>query len=321
MIASGLYKPAFWCKNPHLQTLLPRIIFPGFKLEFIEERLELPDGDFVDLCWTSTPKNGEPVVAVFHGLEGSIKSPYANGIMHAIKKRGWCGVFMHFRGCSGVPNRLERSYHSGETGDIAFLIQTLNDRYSLSPVFTIGYSLGGNALLKYLGEIGKQTKITAAVAVSVPFLLNRGADRLNTGFSRVYQSYLIRSLQIRIVNKLKGRKTSIDLARLKTYNNFWLFDHHVTAPLHGFESADDYYTRCSSHQYLKSIQTPTLIIHARDDPFLPVDAIPAAADLSETIQLELSKHGGHVGFIEGNNPLQPEFWLERRIPEFITGFL
>jgi len=241
--------------------------------------------------------------------------------MHAIKKRGWCGVFMHFRGCSGVPNRLERSYHSGETGDIAFLIQTLNDRYPLSPVFTIGYSLGGNALLKYLGETGAASKVTAAVAVSVPFLLNKGADRLDTGFSRFYQWYLIRSLRRKMLDKFRDRETSFPLDKIQSFKNFWSFDHHVTAPVHGFDSADDYYTRCSSRQYLKSIQTPTLIIHASDDPFLPADAIPAAEDLAETIQFELSEYGGHVGFIEGDNPLKPGFWLERRIPEFIAGFI
>ncbi|MDX1519338.1 MAG: hydrolase [Gammaproteobacteria bacterium] len=318
MITKSRFIPAPWCRGAHAQTLLPRIISPRFPLDLLDERLELPDGDFVDLCWTNTPEDGDPVIAIFHGLEGSVHSPYANGILHAIGQRGWCGVFMHFRGCSGVHNRLNRSYHSGETGDIRFLIKTLSRRLPRSPLFTIGYSLGGNALLKYLGESGSGSGVTAAVTVSVPFLLNRGADRLDSGFSRFYQWYLIRSLHRKMQAKYNGREAPVNMDDLKSYRNFWTFDHHITAPVHGFASAEDYYRRSSSRQFLKSIQSPTLLIQSKDDPFLPQDALPAATELSESILLELSEHGGHVGFIAGNNPLRPRFWLLQRIPDFIA---
>jgi hypothetical protein len=312
---------AAYCRNPHLQTLWPRLFHRHYKQPYLGERLELPDGDFVDLCWAGNCTSTRPVVAVFHGLEGSIHSPYAGGIMQAIVNQGWRCVFMHFRGCSGEHNRLERGYHSGDTGDIAYLIATLRQRHPASPLFAVGYSLGGNALLKYLGESGSVSGLTAAAAVSVPFLLNRGADRLNTGFSRFYQWYLIRSMKRKILDKFRSRKVSFPIDQIARYNDFWSFDHNITAPVHGFASAEDYYRRSSCRQYLRSINTPTLILHARDDPFLPEDAIPATAELSSDIDLQLSDHGGHVGFIAGRNPLRPVFWLEHRIPEFIRGHL
>ncbi len=321
MITTGNFTPGPWCRHPHLQTLLPRVIAPRHDLELVDERLELPDGDFVDLCWTRTPQTGEPVVIIFHGLEGSIRSPYANGMLHAIRMHGWCGVLMHFRGCSGVHNRLERSYHSGDTGDIAFFIRSLSQRHPNSPLFTIGYSLGGNALLKYLGETGTDAGVVAAAAVSVPFQLDRGADRLDMGFSRFYQWYLVRSLRKKITDKFRNRESTLAVDRIESYRNFWLFDHHITAPAHGFASASDYYQRSSSRQFLPTIRVPTLLIHSKDDPFLPVDAIPNETDLSDSIRFELSEHGGHVGFIEGNNPLRPGFWLEHRIPGFFREFV
>lgn len=317
----ALFQPAPWCPGPHRQTLLPRIIAPRHALIYRNERLELPDGDFVDLCWSGSPEPDKPIVAIFHGLEGSIHSPYASGMMHALASRNLCAVFMHFRGCSGEHNRLDRSYHSGDTGDIAFLIETVRQRLPDSPLFAVGYSLGGNALLKYLGERGTFSHLTAAVAVSVPFELNRGADRLNQGFSRFYQWYLISSLKRKIRDKFRNRKTPFPLDELDSYNDFWTFDHNITAPVHGFASAADYYRRSSSRQYLGAIQVPTLIIHARDDPFLPVDAIPLPDELSDRIEMELSDHGGHVGFVSGNNPFKPGFWLEQRIPEYIQQFI
>lgn len=321
MLRQSQFKPAFWCQHRHLQTLVPRLLSPKHELGLVEERLELNDGDFLDLCWTHKPSGNEAIVIIFHGLEGSIHSPYANGVINSLKNEELCTVFMHFRGCSGTHNRLEQSYHSGKTDDIGFLIQTLKQRHPDSRLFTVGYSLGGNALLKYLGETGNDSQVQAAVAVSVPYLLNRGADALNSGFSKFYQWYLIRSLQKKIQDKFRDKACSVPLENLQNLNAFWLFDHHITAPIHGFQSAEDYYHRCSSRQYLKFIETPTLLIHAKDDPFLPYDAIPEESELSDQIELELSVHGGHVGFVTGLNPAKPEFWLEQRIPEYIKGFI
>jgi uncharacterized protein len=288
-------------------------------LDLLPERLELPDGDFVDLCWTQNTSG--PVIAVFHGLEGSISSPYANSIMTAIQNRGWRGVFMHFRGCSNEFNRLDRNYHSGDTGDIAHLIKTLSERFPDTRVAAVGYSLGGNALLKYLSEYPELNSLSAAVAVSVPFLLNVGAERLNQGFSKIYQRHLIGRLKKKMKAKYHERKPPISLDKVDSLNTFRLFDNQITAPLHGFRDVDDYYDRSSSRQYLKYINTPTLILHALDDPFMTTAAIPEDNELSEKVCLELSDKGGHVGFIDGKYPWRANNWLEQRIPDFLTHYL
>ncbi|MBT7951440.1 MAG: hydrolase [Gammaproteobacteria bacterium] len=318
-MTTSSFKAPWWLSGRHAQTLYPQV-FPGQQaLDLLPERLELPDGDFVDLCWTRNTSG--PVIAVFHGLEGSISSPYANSIMTAIQNRGWRGVFMHFRGCSNEFNRLDRNYHSGDTVDIAYLIKTLSQRFPETPVAAVGYSLGGNALLKYLGEYPQLNSLSAAVAVSVPFLLNVGAERLNQGFSKVYQRHLIGRLKKKMKAKYRQRKAPISLDKVDSLNTFRLFDNQITAPLHGFRDVDDYYDRSSSRQYLKYINTPTLILHALDDPFMTSAAIPEDNELSEKVCLELSDKGGHVGFIDGKYPWRANNWLEQRIPGFLTHYL
>lgn len=316
MLAESEFKPAWWLPDPHSQTLWPHLFKPRREPPLREERLTLPDGDFVDLCWTKN--NDGPVIALFHGLEGCIRSHYASRMMAAVEARHWRGVFMHFRGCSGELNRLDRSYHSGETGDIGFLLDTLRDRYPDAPLFAIGYSLGGNALLKYLGERGEDTPLDAAVTVSVPFLLANGARRLNTGVSRLYQRHLMRSLHGKVLRKFHGRRPGFTPEEVGRLNSFYQFDDYFTAPLHGFAGADDYYERCSSRQYLKAIRRPVLILHTRDDPFMTPEAIPEERELSSAVQLELSDRGGHVGFVAGAVPGRPVYWLERRIPRFLS---
>ena len=316
MIITSNFKPCRFIRNNHIQTVWPRLF--NFNHSIYEsERLELPDGDFLDLSWTGKPKSNQPIVIVFHGLEGSIESPYIQGIMNSLQNNDWCAVLMHFRGCSDEMNRLDRSYHSGDTSDIQYCIETLHERYPANKIVTLGYSLGGNALLKYLGEQKNNTPVKSAIAVSVPFQLNRGADRLEQGFSKIYQWYLVGNLRKKIQKKFNKRPSPIDISGINQFKTFWLFDHHITAPLHGFSSGKEYYRLSSSRQFLKMIEIPTLLIHAKDDPFLPADAIPAAQDLSDHVTLELSDYGGHVGFISGTNPLNPDFWLEQRIPEFI----
>ncbi len=242
-------------------------------------------------------------------------------MLNAIHKNGWIGVLMHFRGCSDEPNRLDRSYHSGDTGDIRFSLNTLRQRHPQVPLFAIGYSLGGNALLKYLAEQSTACPLTAAIGVSVPFELDRCADKLNQGFSRFYQWYLIKSLREKIRIKFKQRQAPVDLARLNEYRDFWAFDHHITARLHGFKSAKDYYLKSSCRQFLPKITTRCLIIHAKDDPFVPEDAVPNQKELSNGTTLDVSAHGGHVGFISGSSFAKPEYWLEKRIPKFIHDVL
>lgn len=310
-----LFKPAWWCRNPHLQTLWATLVHRRPRLHLRRERLELPDGDFVDLDWTTGNAHG-PIVVLLHGLEGSSNSKYALGMLRALEARGWRALVMHFRGCSGEPNRLTRRYHSGETGDVAYLIETLARREPQTPLAVIGYSLGGNVLLKWLGETGR-APIRVAVAVSVPFLLADCAARMERGFSRVYQWALVRRLKRSVESERRRVPLQLRMTNLSALRTFRDFDEHVTAPLHGFADADDYYTRSSSRQYLLRIAVPTLIVHCRDDPFMTEAAIPAANELSPAIDFELHERGGHVGFVAGAWPWRARYWLEQRIPDFL----
>ena len=317
IVASG-FEPAWWLPGANLQTLWPYYFRRSVQVDLTRERLELPDGDFVDLCLTG--KAGGPVVAVFHGLEGCVDSHYVKSVLAAIEKRGWLAVLMHFRGCSGEHNRLARTYHSGDTGDIGFLIDSLHKRFPGVPIAAIGYSLGGNALLKYLGEADRNGQVHAAAAVSVPYVLAEGAKRLNTGFSRLYQRRLLGLLKRKFTGKFSDRDCPLDISEVPKLNDFFSFDDKITAPLHGFAGVEDYYTRSSSRQYLRSINVPVLLIHARDDPFMTEDVIPAEDELSEYVQLELAQTGGHIGFVSGKAPGYPVYWLEQRIIEFLDGY-
>ncbi len=315
----GCFKPAWWCRGPHGQTLWARLARRPPHVALQRERLELPDGDFIDLDWTE--KGSGPIVIVLHGLEGSSDSPYARGLLRAIERRGWRGIVMHFRGCSGEPNRLARSYHSGDTGDLDFLATTLRRREPRTPLATVGFSLGGNVLLKWLGKAGGVTPLHAAVAVSVPFVLNGAAERLQHGFSRLYQWQLLRSLRQTVAAKQRHMELPLIRRDLSTLKNFRDFDEYVTAPLHGFDSADHYYTASSSRQYLEGITVPTLLLHASDDPFMTESSIPRPDELSESVTLELSPHGGHVGFVAGVWPWRPHYWLDERIPAYLARYL
>ena len=318
IVASG-FRPAWWLPGGDLQTLWPYFFRRKTIIDLTRERLELPDGDFVDLCLTANA--GAPVVAIFHGLEGCVDSHYVKPLLAAIEQRGWHGVFMHFRGCGGEINLLARSYHSGDTSDIGFLVEHLIGRFPGVPIAAVGYSLGGNALLKYLGEEDRKGQVHAAAAVSVPYVLAEGAKRLNAGFSRVYQRRLIGLLRRKLTGKFSNRECPFDLSELPHLNDFFSFDDRVTAPLHGFAGVDDYYTRSSSRPFLESISVPSLLIHAIDDPFMTENVIPEENELSEYVQLELAGSGGHIGFVSGRTPGYAVYWLEQRIIEFFDGYL
>ncbi len=314
------FKPAWWLPGPHLQTLWPTFSRRGKKkIALRRERVELPDGDFIDLDWSEQTTG--PIVLILHGLEGSVHSPYAKGMLQTLTKFGWRGVVMHFRGCSGEMNRLPRSYHSGETTDVASIMAHLRRREPRTPIAALGFSLGGNVLLKWLGETGDQNPLIAAVAISVPFELNKCADRLQQGFSRVYQRYLLRQLQEKMISKFQVQPAPEPELSVKSLRTLRDFDNHITAPMHGFNSADDYYNRSSSRQFLKLIRVPTLVLQAKDDPFMTADIIPGSEELSPTVALEVTEKGGHVGFVAGRLPWRPLFWLETRIPLFLGQYL
>jgi len=315
------FKPPWWLRNRHAQTLWPTLGRRRVRLNLRRERIDLPDGDFLDLDWTSGESG--PIVVVFHGLMGSIDSPYARGMLKQVNHAGWRGLFVHFRSCSGEPNRRDRFYHSGDTGDMAFVINEVKRRFPDEPVAAVGYSLGGNALLKWLGETGETNPLAAAVAVSVPFDLQSVADTIHLGFSRTYEKHLIERLNASVKAKLELGGYSMpvsedDLRRLQT---FWEFDEAVTAPLHHFRDARDYYVTCSARQCLSTIRKPTLILHAKDDPFMTPDVIPKESELSDSTRIEISESGGHVGFIHGAFPWTARYWLEERIPEYLKALL
>jgi len=324
MILQSKFKPAYGLSNSHAQTLLPTFIRNKLKFSGVKQTLELEDGDFLDLMWTEAPLNKKPIVVVFHGLEGSIDSPYARGMMLAIKKKGWTGLLMHFRGCSEQNNRLPRSYHSGETGDAKILLNWLQINFPDSSLAAVGFSLGGNMLLKLQAELGKISPFKAIVSVCAPLVLNACADKLNKGFSKIYQRHLIGNLKRKLIVKARQHNyeklINLNLDKINQLNSFWQFDDLVTAPLHGFSGVNDYYARSSSRQYLKNIKMPSLIILSLDDPFMTKNIIPEENELSSSTQLELSQYGGHVGFISGS-VLNPVYWLEERIPEYLSEFI
>ncbi len=311
MIFASQFRPAWWLPGPHLQTLWPVLLRRDPRLELNRERFELLDGDFIDLDWG--PLQAGPLVIVFHGLEGSSRSHYAAGILTALDAAGYQGAVMHFRGCSGEVNRLSRSYHAGDTHDMQYTVAQLQQRFPQRPILGIGYSMGGNALLKWLGQSGVDNPLHAAVAVSVPFRLAAATERLERGLSRLYHRYLLNKLCASAKRKTSRPDYPVDLKELKELRSLRTFDDTITAPLNGYRDVDEYYSSASSRQYLKGIQKPTLILHAKDDPFMTPDIIPSEAELSPCTTLEVSNQGGHVGFIAGATPTKPHYWSEDRI--------
>lgn len=307
------FYPAWWLPGAHLQTLWPFLFTAHYRLDLHRERIELPDGDFLDLDWM--PPSKGPLVLILHGLEGSKDSAYIQRLLPLLQDAGLQGVVMHFRGCSGEPNRLARAYHAGETQDVAYVVSHLLSIERKRPIIAIGFSLGGNVLLKWMGETSVHNPLAAASAISVPFDLHASARRLECGVSRIYQAYLLRSLRIGILRKLDLLESSFGITRdeIKKLRTLRSFDNRITAPLHGFRNVDDYYTRASSRPWLRHIAIPTLIIQAINDPFMQKTGIPGRGELSSSIDFELSRSGGHVGFISGHLPGLPCPWFEPRV--------
>lgn len=326
MIKTSDFQPAIFAANRHIQTFLPILLRGNSVVHGIYQKLILPDGDFIDLTWNKIPArmDSKPLVVIFHGLEGSINSPYAKGLMLALDKLGWNVVFMHFRNCSDRVNLAAHTYHSGETGDASYFLGWLRESYPQAPLLAVGYSLGGNMLLKLLGDKKTEVPLYAAVAVSVPLLLDVCADQMRSGFSKVYQQYLLQKMKRKLLGKFQQHDYQglIGLCQkdIDSIKDFWEFDEAFTAPINGFAGAQDYYLKSSARQYLGGIQIPTLIIHSMDDPFMTPEVIPNENELSDCVCLELSQHGGHVGFISGHL-WKPRFWLEERIPQYFSKIL
>jgi len=323
-IIKSAFRAPFWARNKHVQTIWPRFIQKRLPLSYTMQRLALPDDDFVDVAMGPEPSKVTGVVALFHGLEGSIRSHYANDMMARLSTAGWQVVMMHYRGCSGEPNRNARAYHSGETEDPSFFLQWLDDKFRGVPKVGVGFSLGGNMLLKLLGENPAQQWLDAAIAISAPLKLAECAQSISKGFSRVYQRYLLASMK----STLKKKMQVIDYRKLiqlkpsdvDSIDNFMQFDEKVTAPLHGFADGSDYYEKCSAYHFLSAIHCPTLVLHSIDDPFMNHLVVPPEEALARSVTIELSDRGGHVGFMQGS-PLNPTVWLHERVRAFAAQFL
>jgi len=304
------YEAPWWLPGGHLQTIAAALV-PAPRIAWRRERWETPDGDFIDLDWADGDGRG-PLLALFHGLEGSSASPYARAIAARALTLGWRCVVPHFRGCSGELNRLSRAYHSGDSAELDWILRRLDARHA------VGISLGGNALLKLLGEQGAGARLEKAAAVSAPLDLAAAGRSLDRGLSReIYTRMFLRTLKRKTFEKIARQGIAVDARRLARARTFWEFDDTVTAPLHGFAGADDYWARSSSGPWLARVRVPTLVLNARNDPFLPAEALDAIAarlrEVPSAVQLEFPRSGGHAGF-PGRGA-----WLARRILDFLTS--
>jgi predicted alpha/beta-fold hydrolase len=289
-------------------------VFAHARIGWRRERWDTPDGDFIDVDRLPGAA-GAPLVALFHGLEGSSRSHYACALARELARRGWRGAVMHFRGCSGEPNRLPRAYHSGDADEIRWILRRLKSE-SRGPLFAVGVSLGGNALLKWLGEdAGAGQAVSAAAAVSAPVDLMVAGDALGRGFNLVYTRAFLATMRRKAEEKLARFPGLFDGQAMRRARTLREFDEVVTAPLHGFRDTDDYWTRASSKPVLSRIQVPTLLLNARNDPFLPEAALPGAAELSAAVQAEFPEEGGHAAFVSGPFPGDIA-WMPRRVAAF-----
>jgi len=313
------YTAPVWLPSGHAQTIYASTFMRMPKLVFRRERWDTPDGDFIDLDWVDGPETS-PLVVLFHGLEGNSSSHYSLYVMAELKTARWRGVVAHFRGCSGELNYLPRAYHSGDADEIEWIVKRLKAIAGNNALFAIGVSLGGNALLKWLGLAQMGDILRAAVALSAPVDLHVAGRNLEIGFNKIYTQHFLRSLKKKSLLKLACYPRLFDKNAMLTSNTLYEFDNIVTAPLHGFRDTDDYWSKASSKSCLKSILTPTLLINARNDPFFSPSSLPRADEVSSNVYLEYPDQGGHVGFID--NPFPGKFnTLLQRIIYFFSGQL
>ena len=314
------FRPAWWLRNPHAQTFAGRYLRRRAAVPLERSRIATPDGDFLDLDSAPEPVPGAPIVVLLHGLEGSTRRGYISGTFHQLSVRGLRGVGLNFRSCGGEPNRVARFYHSGETGDLAHAVAELRNRHPGRPIGAAGFSLGGNVLLKHLGELGHDAAIAAAVAVSVPFDLAGCAARLSSGpTGRTYGSHFLRALRRKVRAKRRVLEDVVDVERALAARTLRDYDEALTAPLHGFSGADDYYARADVRRHLASIRVPTLLVQSRDDPLVPTGSVPdAAVAANPHLAAAFTDRGGHLGFVEGSVPWRRRFWAERTAARFLA---
>lgn len=321
------YTPAWWIPGAHAQTLWGKLVRKRTHIPVRVERWETPDDDFLEVHRLNAPAEAAPDtphVILLHGLEGTARSHYAQGLLGEMRYRGWSADLVIWRSCGTEPNRARRFYHSGETSDLRLVIQRALLQFPHAPIALAGVSLGGNVLLKYLGEAGNDVPdaIVAAAGVSVPFDLARSSANINRDFSRLYQRYFLDSLKRKAIEKHSRYPDIAPPERIASIESMTDFDDTLTAPIHGFASAADYYARSSSISFLENIHVDTLLLSAIDDPFLPADVLDAVrviATRNPHLTVDFKRRGGHAGFVGGRNPLRPVYYLERRVGEFLAS--
>lgn len=318
----GPYRAPAWLPGAHAQTIWPTFL-PAPRVRWHRERVATPDGDVWLFDWLDAPaKAGAPLAVLFHGLEGSSSSPYARALMSAVARRGWRGVVPHFRGCGGEPNLTPRGYHSGDFEDVAAMLAAVRDRAGAGTrLHAAGVSLGGSALLNWLGRSGPAAAgvVERAAAVSAPLDLMAAGRSIDRGANRIYAYTFLRTLNPKaraIAARFPGR---LDVARLSRLRTMWAFDDAVTAPLHGFGGTADYWTRASSKPWLARIGVPTLVLNARNDPFIPAASLPTPSEVSAHVVLEQPDQGGHAGFVTGRFPGSIDWMPNRLLRWFAEG--
>lgn len=340
--AVGGYRAPAWLPGAHLQTIYPAMLAPRATVRYRRERWDAPDGDFIDVDFACAAGPGDagsaradaqarraaapaaaddatPMLVVFHGLEGDSNSHYARALAAAGTAHGWRVAVAHFRGCSGEPNRRPRAYHSGDSDEIDWILRRFAAASPRAPLHAVGVSLGGNALAKWLGERGEDARrvLRAAAAVSPPQDLQAGAIALARGFNRVYTEHFLQTLRRKSLAMAQRYPGLLDVDRVRAARSFFDFDDAVTAPLHGFDGAVDYWTRSSCRRFLAGVRTPLLVLNARNDPFLPADRLAGREAVSADVVLDYPPTGGHVGFLCGRFPGRN--WLAGRLLAFLDG--
>jgi len=339
IVTGAPYRAPAWLPGGHAQTIYAARFAARPDVPYRRERWDTPDGDCIELDWveinrgqtTFSPSQAQeparqgqrglsPLVVLFHGLEGGSRSHYALALMAAVAHRGWRGAVVHFRGCAGEPNRLPRAYHSGDSAEVDWILRRLAAAQAGAPLYAAGVSLGGNVLLKWLGETGASAckVVERAAAVSAPVDLMAAGDALGRGFNLVYARNFLWTMKEKSLAKLSRFPGLYDARIVRAARTLRAFDDVVTAPLHGFAGVDDYWTRASSKPWLGHIAVPTLMVNARNDPFLPFEAMPLPDELAPAVVLEQPDEGGHAGFVSGRFPGNL-LWLPRRILQFFSA--
>jgi uncharacterized protein len=324
---SSSFRAPWFARNPHLQTVWGKFVSPEPPVEARREVWQTPDGDDVLVFRAEGASPDAPHFVLFHGLEGTERSHYVPSLFRAAKARGWAADLMLWRSCGGMNNRAPRFYHSGETDDADWFLRRVSALSPGAPLIACGVSLGGNVLTKLLGDhhVPLPPNLVGAAAVSVPFDLERGSRHISTGASRMYEQWFLRSLRVKAIEKA-GRYPELfpPAGTIQKIRTLWEFDDVITAPLHGFAGATDYYTRSSGKHFVQGVRIPLLLLSAADDPFLPSDVLDEVSDRAKTnalVQTEFVARGGHVGFVAHESLWRSRSYLAERVPSFLASVL